>query len=383
MVPVTLSFLEIIQDILRAIFESVLMPVIKDVFNILITLIGELIINALSGVFLTIWVILLKLVDFMEDIFTIFSGMTQLKINGHISNQGILQYLFGQRGVRDAYLAIMAIAILLCLMTTFIAVLRSMADSPFENKKPISAVLQTTFKCVLTFAVLNIACVFAIQMFTQVMLQVNYYLNANNDNSSLGDILFYMMAKDKGKGDVSGFASGAKYANVDNVMKKFDYVHFPWIICLVATVFMLGILLASIIGFVQRLMMIIILYIISPLFVAYMPLDEGKSFNMWKDTFVAYLVSALSPIVTMKLFIMILPYMMDERLKIPGVSNMMYVRLIFIIAGAFAIFSSRNLFVKIINPTLGGQLDGNSGIGSMIGATVYGKAMKGISYLTK
>ena len=368
---------------MRAIFESVLMPVIKDVFNILITLIGELIINALSGVFLTIWVILLKLVDFMEDIFTIFSGMTQLKINGHISNQGILQYLFGQRGVRDAYLAIMAIAILLCLMTTFIAVLRSMADSPFENKKPISAVLQTTFKCVLTFAVLNIACVFAIQMFTQVMLQVNYYLNANNDNSSLGDILFYMMAKDKGKGDVSGFASGAKYANVDNVMKKFDYVHFPWIICLVATVFMLGILLASIIGFVQRLMMIIILYIISPLFVAYMPLDEGKSFNMWKDTFVAYLVSALSPIVTMKLFIMILPYMMDERLKIPGVSNMMYVRLIFIIAGAFAIFSSRNLFVKIINPTLGGQLDGNSGIGSMIGATVYGKAMKGISYLTK
>ena len=96
METVYLGFLDFLQEILREIFNAVLMPVLKTVFNILVSMIGELIITVFSGIFLRAWVILLRLIDFMEDVFSIFSGMTQLTINGELTNQGILQYLFGQ-----------------------------------------------------------------------------------------------------------------------------------------------------------------------------------------------------------------------------------------------------------------------------------------------
>ncbi len=392
MVPVNLSFLSILQEVLRWVFENVLMPVIKDVFNILVTLIGELIINALSGILLEIWVILLKVVDFLEDIFSIFSGLTSISLIKDVdlktgvqyetTNQGIVQYLFGLGSVQKTFLVIMAISLVLCMLTTMISVIRSMADSPFENKKPISAVLQTSLKCCLTFALLQFACIFAIQMTTQVLLQINLSINAKNDQSSMGDQIFYMLAQghEKGGTDIKKYASGAKYANVSDITSHFDYVHFNWIIVIVATVFILGILLATIIGSVQRLMMILILYIVSPLFVAYMPLDEGKSFGQWRETFVAYLISAFSPILSMKLFMMFLPFMMEDKLSIPDVENeMVIVKLLFIIGGALAIYTSRNLFLKVLNPSLAGQMDGNGALGSKAGGIAFGGLNKIIS----
>ena len=385
MVPVNLSFLSILQEVLRWVFENVLMPVIKDVFNILVTLIGELIINALSGILLEIWVILFKVVDVLEDIFSIFSGLTSISLIKDVdlktgvqyetTNQGIVQYLFGLGSVQKTFMVIMAISLVLCMLTTMISVIRSMADSPFENKKPISAVLQTSLKCCLTFALLQFACIFAIQMTTQVLLQINLSINAKNDQSSMGDQIFYMLAQghEKGGTDIKKYASGAKYANVSDITSHFDYVHFNWIIVIVATVFILGILLATIIGSVQRLMMILILYIVSPLFVAYMPLDEGKSFGQWRETFVAYLISAFSPILSMKLFMMFLPFMMEDKLRIPGIdeSQMVCVKLLFIIGGALAIYTSRNLFLKVLNPSLAGQMDGNGAAGSKAGSIAF------------
>ena len=387
MVPVNLSFLSVLQDILRWIFESVLMPVIKDVFNILVTLIGELIVSALSGLLLEIWVILLKLVDFLEDIFSIFSGLTMLTIGKETSNQGILQYLFGMSTVQRAFWMLMAISLVLCMATTMISVLRSLADSPFENKKPISVVLRTSLKCCLTFALLQFTCIFAIQMVQVIMLQIHYNLTPEKMNSSLGDQLFYMIAEDKHiSGNLADYTSGAKYANVSQVMQNFDYKHFNWLVAIIATIFMMGILLATIIGSVQRLFMILILYIISPLFVAYMPLDEGKSFGQWKDTFLAYLISGMSPIITMRIYMMFIPMLMDSKhdFYIDGLKDsMMYVNLLFILGASFAIFSSRNLFLKIINPTLAGQMDGNSALGKVIGKTAFGKGLGAIKMLSK
>ena len=97
------GFLEFLQSILRAIFEAVLMPVLKIVFNLLVNMIDELIVTLFSGIFLRAWVILLKLVDFLQGIFGIFSGMTKLTINDNLSNQGLLEYLFGLGPVQRSF----------------------------------------------------------------------------------------------------------------------------------------------------------------------------------------------------------------------------------------------------------------------------------------
>ena len=371
METVYLGFLDFLQEILREIFNAVLMPVLKTVFNILVSMIGELIITVFSGIFLRAWVILLRLIDFMEDVFSIFSGMTQLTINGELTNQGILQYLFGLGTVQKAFLMITGISVVLCTGATLVAVIRSLADSPFENKKPLSAVFKTVMQSILTFLLLQFACIFAIQMVTQVLLQINTGLG-KVESVHLGDTLFYILASPHAKvqGDsLNAFSSGGKYADLTAVEYSFDYVHFDWVVCAVVTATMLLILLATIIQSIQRLLMILILYIISPLFVGYMPIDEGKSFNQWRDTFVAYLISAFSPIITMRLYMMFLPVLMGtdgKNLTFPGGVSMTIIKVLFILGGSFAIFTSRNMLVKIINPSLGSQLDENSRFGAFI-----------------
>ena len=371
METVYLGFLDFLQEILREIFNSVLMPVLKTVFNILVSMIGELIKTVFSGIFLRAWVILLKLIDFMEDVFTIFSGMSKLTINGELSNQGILQYLFGLGTVQKAFLMITGISVILCMGATLVAVIRSLADSPFENKKPLSAVFKTVMQSILTFLMLQFACIFAIQMVTQVLLQINAGLG-EVESVSLGDTLFFILASPHAKvqgAALNTFSSGGKYADLTAVERCFDYMNFDWVICGVVTATMLLILLATIIQSIQRLLMIVILYIISPLFVGYMPIDEGKSFNQWRDTFVAYLISAFSPIITMRLYMMFLPILMGtdgKNLTFPDGVSMTIIKILFILGGSFAIFTSRNMLVKIVNPSLGSQLDENSRFGAFI-----------------
>ena len=371
METVYLGFLDFLQEILREIFNSVLMPVLKTVFNILVSMIGELIKTVFSGIFLRAWVILLKLIDFMEDVFTIFSGMSKLTINGELSNQGILQYLFGLGTVQKAFLMITGISVILCMGATLVAVIRSLADSPFENKKPLSAVFKTVMQSILTFLMLQFACIFAIQMVTQVLLQINAGLG-EVESVSLGDTLFFILASPHAKvqgAALNTFSSGGKYADLTAVERCFDYMNFDWVICGVVTATMLLILLATIIQSIQRLLMIVILYIISPLFVGYMPIDEGKSFNQWRDTFMAYLISAFSPIITMRLYMMFLPILMGtdgKNLTFPDGVSMTIIKILFILGGSFAIFTSRNMLVKIVNPSLGSQLDENSRFGAFI-----------------
>ena len=54
---VSLSCTSLLQDILGAVFDSVLAPVIRDVANVLINATGALINEILSNFLLQIWVI--------------------------------------------------------------------------------------------------------------------------------------------------------------------------------------------------------------------------------------------------------------------------------------------------------------------------------------
>ena len=68
----------------------------------------------------------------------------------------------------------------------------------------------------------------------------------------------------------------------------------------------------------------------------------------------------------MRLYMMFLRIMLDNSLVIPGNVSMTIVKVLFILGGSFAIFTSRNMLVKIINPSLGSQLDENSRFGAFI-----------------
>ncbi len=384
MAIVSLDFLGTVQSVLRGIFDAVLVPVLREVFNIIVTMLRSMIREALSGIFLKIWITLLKFIDFLESIFSVFSGISQVKVNNVSDNQSIIEYLFTQPAVQKAMFMILAVSFVLAFLTTLIATVRSVADSIGENRRPISAVLRSALNSVVAFMLIPFGCTFVLYMITQILVQIYYAVGSNNKGSSLGDLLFFSIAGDyiTLTGAVEGpkFDSGKRYQNMDQVKEYFSYKDFEYSLCFIASIFLIIILLATIVQMVQRLMMILILYIISPLFVAYMPLDEGKSFKKWRDMFVAFMISAFSPVIAMRVFFMMLPVMVSSDLQFPAIISPSVSKIIFILGGCHAIYTSRNMMVKIVNPSLGSQLDANSFLTRMIGGSVIGKVQRILRY---
>jgi hypothetical protein len=375
---VSLDALEAIRDVLKFVFNEVFVPVIKEVFNIVIYLIGDLLIDILSGVLLTGWVALLKLVNFMEDIFSVFSGLTQVKVGDVSNNQGILQYLFSLDGVKRAMLLVTLVSFVLSFIATGISLLRSMGDSLIENKRPISTVLRDAFYTALSFLLIPFTCIFMVQLTTEVLIQINAAM-AVDTNKTMGDTIFSIiiagLVPEENSNLLNKYKTGRKFADIAAVQKDFDITKIDYFLAYIVTLFLLFILLITILQFIQRLMMLVILYIASPLFAAYRPLDDGKSFKSWRDSFVAYLISAFSPIIAMRLYMMMLPKLIGNDLVYPGGLNVMFVKLLVVIGGSFAIFTSRNMLVKLYNPSLGAQLDANSFIGTMV-ASFIGEQIK-------
>ncbi len=369
MAIVRLDILDGIQKVLQWVFNEIFVPVLKDVFNIVFYMIMDMLQEVLAGFFLKIWVALLKVVNFIEAIFDIFSGLTQVQVNNVSSNQGILQYLFGLDVVQRAMLLITAVSFVLAMLTTGIAVIQSISDSVADNKKPISTVLREALRTALTFMLIPFACLFAVEMVQQVLIQINSALVIGNSNKSLGDTIFYTLAEPthKKKG-YEIFASGNRFENIAKVQKYFDYKKIDYIIAIIVTLFLMMVLVTTIVQFIQRLFMILILYIISPLFAAYMPLDGGKSFKQWRDSFVAFMISAFSPMIAMKLYMKTLQIFLNGKMvfpvQAPGGDALM--KLLLVMGGSYAVYSSRNLLVKLYNPSLGEQLDANAFVANYV-----------------
>jgi len=127
-----------------------------------------------------------------------------------------------------------------------------------------------------------------------------HYLNATYD---LENTAFKHMYKWSAVGTISSY----DYMNTDLVWLYYDLGKYSWLIGFVASFFVAKVLLTAIFGMVQRLYEITILFVISPPFVALMPLDDGKAFAGWKRKFISNVILAYGVVVALNLFFIICP----------------------------------------------------------------------------
>ena len=122
--------------------------------------------------------------------------------------------------------------------------------------------------------------------------------------------------------------------------------------------------------------MMLILFVVSPYYVALMPLDDGAKFKRWKEMFVAFTIGVFSPIITMKTYLVVLPYIVSGNNIDFGFSTatMELFKLFFIEAGSYAVFKSQNLMLEIINPEVAMFLGQPA---QMVKSTIMGAVLGG------
>ena len=127
----------------------------------------------------------------------------------------------------------------------------------------------------------------------------------------LGDVSFsyYLhFYNNKLQGSDEGIITFSIY-DVGLVSYYYDlsFTSFNFIIFIIAGFYFCYVLLVTAIGLIKRLLMISILFVISPPICALYPIDDGQALGRWRTNFVKEVLSAYAVIVVMNIFLSLLP----------------------------------------------------------------------------
>ncbi len=384
MISVSLSFQSILQDILGGVFEAVLSPVLKVVFTTVLDLIMLLVSELLSGLLVSVWVICLKLVAFLEDIFNIFAGLSEVYVDGVASGHNFINYLFFSDEVNQLIWTFIFISFVIIFITTLIGVLRSITDMTISNKSPVSQVLTETIKASFTVIMIPVVVLIGLMLTYNLMLTVydNVMVISSDDNSKtadVSDVLFITAAGPTAKSDaiVTEYSYDHAYEDVDGIKSDFDYKEINWVVVYILVIFIVVILFICILQFIHRILLLLCLYLVAPLVAALMPYDGGRAFKSWKNMFLAFSMAAFGPILAMRLYLLVVMAVVTDQTITFGQTDTInsIVTLIFVAGGAFAVYKSRNLMLQLIDPE-SAQMAERAAAGMRRGAMMGAHMMK-------
>ena len=352
---VSLSFLETLQGIFKDIFQEVLSPVLQTVFREIVDLIGDQIWSLFSDIFLDGFLILLKAVNFLDSMFSLFSGLSVIRYNN--KKMTLLTYFFQLDGISKALVYMTVLGAIMAFMFSIYSTGKIMADAPFDDRaKPISTVLKNGFKSMITFMIVPFLCVFILELSSALLNQIIYTFQVSSGTSGkagMDDALFItaVHGAEKNSSALIEFASGHKYQNLSNIKKNFDISKINYLIGYVSSLLVILILATACLTFIRRVFELLLLYLVSPFFSASIALDGGAKFAKWREVFIAKFFAGFGSIFIIKLYLLIVPFLMGNTIKYSGESSKdICIKLFLVIGGAWAVFKGQNTFLSILSP---------------------------------
>lgn len=389
----------LLNTVFSWLFENVLAPVLMPVLKTVITWALDLFIEVFSSVFYMILVTFLKIIDYMQIAFDVFIGFTDVSYqtsSGIVVQGNLLEILFQYGNVQTVFWVLILGGLGVAFIFTIYAVSRSSFDIDFENKRTVSKVLSSFFKTFIQFFTTPFFVYFMLKLSVVILKGISTALGYTKE-TSLGKILFVITSLDAAKNadmnvsTVSAawagklgiddtirnpFYKGIKdYTNMKTVRDFFNLAKFDYLIGYIVSIFLIIILAICLITFVQRIFELILLYIVSPYFIATMPLDDAEKYSQWRDLFLAKCFTGFGSAIGMRLYLMICPMIMGNQIRFStGTSSEVeyMIKLFFLIGGAWAVLKSGGLIASIFNFQSG---QSEYGTGAVVSSYIYGNSV--------
>ena len=393
-VPVILSFSSQMKDLFKLVFLGPYEIVQKQVLGAIQEMVAQIFYAWYYRKLYFIWTALLKFIWILEQIFDIFAGVVGVYVreangswrvtSGHehvVDDQSFLDVLFNGNAVQVAYWWIMLGAFALCFLFTIFAVIRSMGDSIGENRRPVSVVLRLTFKACLTFVIVPFACLVVIKLASVTTAVIAFA--GEDGNMRLCDSLYVAGVGEEFKSSAykTLYASGRRFADMNSI-QAVNYQKINYLMAFVSTVFCAIVMCACILQAIFRIIMMLLLFVLSPYFVSTMPMDDGEKFRRWQQMFVGFAVACFGPLIVMRVYLAVIPLVASSDSPITiyniasssgsglsfwewdgkSVSSLMpyafqratefIFRQILVLGGAFAAWRSQYLILEVIDPSV-------------------------------
>jgi hypothetical protein len=326
----------------------------------------EDLVNALKDMFFTFlymcFAAICKLIDFIKDIFYMLCGIDTVEIDGEQGD--LLSSIIRSDSIKRAFFLIFIIGVILLVLFTGIAIIKA----NYQEKQNWVSVLKKSGQSFLIAVLIPFTVLAGIVLTNTVMRSINISMNAygTSGHQTIGGEFLATIGSDSFTGadkeaTIAKFVSGElDYGDVNLVKSLFNIQGMNYLIGILGGFVMLVMFVLSSVTFVQRIFDITLLYLVSPISISTIPLDEGNRFKVWKDTMIGKILSAYGIVLVMNLFFLIIPQVYHIKFFQNDFQNgVVYV--LFLIGGSFAVSKASDVIARLC-----GSESGRNELASMV-----------------
>lgn len=355
------------------------------------------ILGVLGSLIYPLFSVVFSLMDLLQVIFGAFAGVNTINYDGTpITSEntgletetGIVYYLLTSDVVVNMFWSMVILAIVLLLIFTTMTFLRNIYSAQPKNWKVI---VGNAIKGLANFIIVPVLSLLGVWLGNIVLQAVNG-ATSTGDAITLSRQLFITSAYNANRtrietGVLSSteieeiqvfcdqygvtydssstdreywaekvdevFTSGVSLASWSFVNAWYDLMSINYLVLAVGGIYILYVLGSISFGMVRRLLLLLVLFIISPIVCSLYPHDEGAAVKSWRGKFVQQVLSAYSAVAGMNLFFALTPLMQNIDIGNWGIDNFMggLLNLILLIAGLYVVKE----VIDLINGFVGGD----------------------------
>jgi hypothetical protein len=280
----------------------------------------------------------------------------------------LASFIWGHPVTGRIFWGITLISFVLCVAFSIAAVLQSMSD--LEEKRPVGKVAGSIGKAMLMFLIVPVFMIITINVAGIGIRQVSYLIDQaagvqDNSHSLLSAIIMStaitedsilrpqsnVMAQEVDRhrqmlmtGEIPIDVFGQTF------MEYFDPLKMNIIPTIITGCFCVVIMTMILLMFVRRIFEVMMLYIVAPIFVATIPLDEGAKFKLWREAFISRTLMGFSALFTLKIILLLLPVFWLSGIQLlPSAGHDAILKLLITIGGMATAYKSQTLISNIID----------------------------------
>ncbi len=329
---------------------------------------------------LFLWI--LRMIDGLMEIFSAISGITDVTYQGTRVN--IIEFLVSNSTVGTIFWCIFILAVGLTCIFTIVAIVKNM----IANNRNVTSILGKFFLALLgTMAMLVV--VYLGILISNAVLQLVAEIFQISNTTKLSNALFNACVGDWLNGysiaeiDITSFSVENIFGDYktaalgiwpkswkyDGMVNPQTFLYLPAIVSSIALLFAL---ILAVLNLAKRVYEIVFMFLVMPLSMSTISLDDGARFKAWRETFVTKVILAYGTVFAVNIFILLLPLI--TKMHIDGVgdfANKLFL-IFMIVGGAMVIPAGQALFARLF-----GQADDMRAGGGFFHSAMYGGRIAG------
>lgn len=305
-----------------------------------------------GSIFWTICQAILNLINNIEQAFYLLAPFKKSKAAEGVEGVNILAGVMNTDAVGKILSIFLLYGAFVFLILLIVGVIKAQMnkDVPGIMKKTLTNALKGSIFFVLVPIIVVFALGVCSTLIQMLFNQIAQATGRSGTSSGIADTLFGLCID----GERNGAQYTMNYGGLEKkgiIMKLGDGCEFNYFLCILIGCVLLFSLALAVINLAERLINLVILYVVSPVMVATSVTDDGARLNIWKDKIIAKYVGVMGNVLSMYIYFVIVDWcktsFIGNNLQIFTPEGIAYFAIV--IGGAFMACKGSTLIAGLIS----------------------------------